>query len=269
MLLGFVSSSFPPPCPFAGTIKHSGRAAQRQLSIPSLSYSTCSIRACSFDYGRSHLRCCLQSLFSFLSQDLQKQSCGWSAGGVRFWQQGRTNGAPRCLPLLLPSKGGQAVVGIAVPPRGETSRASLGTHRRVGRWQREGPITLGFPLIPSADVETGGRERRGVPWYRLAAHPFAFDLQQIEERATPNGWLSQTGSVPRTLGAGKAAEGPQHLFVTNLGSTGAVSRTHVPPLAAAHPLHPAKENLPAGHAGMASGAFLTPFLFRNSCCCFC
>ncbi|KAM9637513.1 uncharacterized protein ACIBXB_013127 [Morphnus guianensis] len=202
VLLGFVSSSFPPPCPFASTIKHSGRAAQRQLSIPGLSYSTCGIRACSFDYGQSHLRCCLQSLFSSLSQDPQKQSCGWSAGGVQFWQQGRTNGAPHCLPLRLPGKGGQAVVGIAVPPCGETSRASLGTHRRVGRWQREGPITLGFPLIPSADAETGGRKRRGVPWYRLAAHPFTFDLQQIEERAMPNGRLSQTGSVPHTLGAG-------------------------------------------------------------------
>lgn len=178
----------------------------------------------------------------------------------------------RGTPLLAPAAPQQRRVGgggIAVPPRGETSHASLGTHRWVGRWQREGPITLGFPLIPSADAETGGRERSSVPWYRLVAHPFAFDLQQIEERATPNGRLSQTGSVPRTLGAGKAAKGPQHLFVTNLGSTGAVSRTHVPPLAAAHPLHPAKENLPAGHAGTASGAFLTPFLFRNSCCCFC
>lgn len=171
------------------------------------------------------------------------------------------------MPLLLPSKGRHVVVGIAVPPRGEASCTSLGARRRAGRWQKEDPITLGFPLIPAADAETGGRERRGVPWYKLTTHPFAFDLQQIEERATPNGRLSQTGSVPHTPGAGKVAEGPRHLCVTNPGSTGAVGRSHVPPLAAVHPLRPAKEKLPAGHAGTVSGAFLKPFLFRNSCCC--
>lgn len=104
-------------------------------------------------------------------------------------------------------------------------------------------------------------ERGDVPRCSLMPHPFTFDLQLIEERAMPNGWLAQMGSALRALGAHRAAKEPQCLFVTNPGSTGAVSRAHMPPSAAARPLCPAKENLPAGHAGTASKViFVQKFL---------
>lgn len=97
---------------------------------------------------------------------------------------------------------------IAVATCGEASDAPLAPATEQAGDRGRVPSRSGSPLFPLQLQRQPGGECRGVPWYRLTAHPFAFDLQQIEERAMPHGWLSQTSSVPRTPGAGEAAEGP-------------------------------------------------------------
>lgn len=84
---------------------------------------------------------------------------------------------------------------------------------RAGRRWQEGPITLGFLLVPPADAEAGGRER-GVPHGAGSGSSFCLWFAAKRGGSCVKHTALPDSSAPGTLGAGEAAKGLGHLFVT-------------------------------------------------------